>query len=495
MMKTLFHLCSQQADLAQAAPRKTLQFPSPSYLASVWRLLIAATLLAISSGAGNSVLAQTAGNATAEEGTSELMQATPSPQRAASQSVMVQPNDNGEAVSTLQQRLTELGYYNGPITGFYGPMTQEAVSKFQKDQGIPQDGVVGATTRSALFSSTGQATQSADSPSTDTTDTMTATSSAPRGTLKLDDSGNQVTELQNRLTALGYYNGPISGKFDVQTEAAVMTFQQDNGLTPDGIVGSSTEAALQHPSASSPNQRSNPATTSETTSQSSANPTNQTAQTTQTAQTAQTTPQASSSASQILDPQPSRNRVLRLGDTGGDVGDLQLRLQALGFYKGLITGNYTLETESAVVAFQKSQNLTPDGIAGPQVALALQNSTPAQSPAQSPAPAPASVPTGQAPAQTGTAQQQVAATSQPTQAQLQAQLQAEQAKQVLFQNLEEGRFSVVALQRHLQLHGFTTSPINGVFDANTQKAISDAQRNYGLSEGDLFGAGNSISLN
>lgn len=47
-------------------------------------------------------------------------------------------------VSAAQRRLGQLGYYKGPVTGFAGPLTAEAVKRYQAVAGIPQDGIVSA---------------------------------------------------------------------------------------------------------------------------------------------------------------------------------------------------------------------------------------------------------------------------------------------------------------------------------------------------------------
>ncbi len=41
-------------------------------------------------------------------------------------------------VENLQRKLKKLGYYNGPIDGIYGPLTQRAVNAYQKDHGLAQ---------------------------------------------------------------------------------------------------------------------------------------------------------------------------------------------------------------------------------------------------------------------------------------------------------------------------------------------------------------------
>ena len=56
--------------------------------------------------------------------------------------------------------------------------------------------------------------------------------------------GPEVTELQKRLSMLGYVVGPIDGIFGRQTEAGVRLFQKEHGLAVDGIVGPRTVREL-----------------------------------------------------------------------------------------------------------------------------------------------------------------------------------------------------------------------------------------------------------
>ena len=57
-------------------------------------------------------------------------------------------------------------------------------------------------------------------------------------------SGEQVTKIQQRLSAWGYYSGAVDGIYGAKTESAVKTFQYKNGLTADGVTGPATLAAL-----------------------------------------------------------------------------------------------------------------------------------------------------------------------------------------------------------------------------------------------------------
>jgi len=53
-------------------------------------------------------------------------------------------------VKTVQQKLKNWGYYKGSVDGIYGTQTKNAVKKFQKNNGLTADGIVGSKTASAL---------------------------------------------------------------------------------------------------------------------------------------------------------------------------------------------------------------------------------------------------------------------------------------------------------------------------------------------------------
>jgi len=52
--------------------------------------------------------------------------------------------------------------------------------------------------------------------------------------------GPEVSELQKRLTQLGFVLGPVDGIFGSKTEAAVRRYQKERGLKVDGIAGPET---------------------------------------------------------------------------------------------------------------------------------------------------------------------------------------------------------------------------------------------------------------
>ena len=68
-------------------------------------------------------------------------------------------------------------------------------------------------------------------------------------TIVLNNKGDLVADVQQRLKDLGYLSGTADGDFGAATEAAVKAFQAQNGLTSDGIAGAYTQQALYSPDA------------------------------------------------------------------------------------------------------------------------------------------------------------------------------------------------------------------------------------------------------
>ncbi|GEM_PF-3958993 len=158
------------------------------------------------------------------------------------QDQVLRPGDGGPQVTQLQEALSRRGYFNGPITGTYGLITESAVRRFQQDNPfVAADGVYGPATEAALFGY---------SPAPPSQVFNVSPSPAPSSdvagsrTLSLFDQGDDVEELQRLLRNRGYNPGPLDGVFGTATQTAVRAFQQANGLAVDGVVGSSTWRAL-----------------------------------------------------------------------------------------------------------------------------------------------------------------------------------------------------------------------------------------------------------
>lgn len=102
-------------------------------------------------------------------------------------------------------------------------------------------------------------------------------------------------------------------------------------------------------------QTTAPATTALTTT---AGTTTQARSTTTTTTTTSTTPSAALRVTLLA------GTTLTRGDRGAAVTELQKGLAALGFATGRPDGTFGATTEAAVVDFQQSNNLPPDGIVG-----------------------------------------------------------------------------------------------------------------------------------
>ncbi|MGD6817523.1 peptidoglycan-binding protein [Metabacillus sp. 113a] len=123
-------------------------------------------------------------------------------------------------------------------------------------------------------------------------------------------SNEDVKELQTHLLAKNVY--PYfdnTGNYGSITEESVRLFQKRTGLNRDGIAGPRTIAKL---------------------------------------------------------------KVIRAGNIGKPVAELQHQLKNWGTYTGTVDGIYGSGTKNAVIKFQISRGLTADGIAGPATLAALE---------------------------------------------------------------------------------------------------------------------------
>ena len=58
--------------------------------------------------------------------------------------VSYRQGDSGSAVTTIQTKLKNWGYYSGSVDGIFGSRTAEAVKYFQRKNSLTADGVVGS---------------------------------------------------------------------------------------------------------------------------------------------------------------------------------------------------------------------------------------------------------------------------------------------------------------------------------------------------------------
>jgi murein DD-endopeptidase MepM/ murein hydrolase activator NlpD len=135
-------------------------------------------------------------------------------------------------VAALQTAMRAVSLYGGPVDGLRGPGTIASVRAFQRRHGLVADGIAGPRTRAAL----GRRGRPAFG----------------RRTMREGDRGWDVAGLQFLLARHGFPSGRFDGGFGPHVSAAVRLFQGFAGLTPDGIGGPATRAALRRPVVRSP---------------------------------------------------------------------------------------------------------------------------------------------------------------------------------------------------------------------------------------------------
>ncbi|MDY6784267.1 MAG: peptidoglycan-binding domain-containing protein [Cyanobacteriota bacterium] len=188
---------------------------------------------------------------------------------------------------------------------------------------------------------------------------------------KLWESGDEVMRIQFRLQSLGYSYVDATGVYDLNTQQAVMDFQQRRGLEVDGVVGRQTRPVL----FGTFDPMFGTSENFNTLSSFPSNPQNPRLFPPEGA----TFPSSSFPTPAIdLNPIPvAASRVtraagsLQFGDRGEEVRALQVRLRQQGYYSGNIDGYYGEETQRAVAQFQTAIGLFPDGIAGERTLAAL----------------------------------------------------------------------------------------------------------------------------
>ena len=81
---------------------------------------------------------------------------------APAQAATYRQGDRGGAVTTIQTKLKNWGYYSGSVDGVFGSQTTTAVRSFQRKNGLTVDGVVGSATQRALGMSSPSSDSSGD---------------------------------------------------------------------------------------------------------------------------------------------------------------------------------------------------------------------------------------------------------------------------------------------------------------------------------------------
>ena len=202
--------------------------------------------------------------------------------------MLLQLGDKGDNVKYLQYGLHILCCSPNGFDGEFGNGTLTAVKKFQSKYGLVSDGIVGDVTWNTLK--------------------------------------NEIATIQAQLNKKGCSVGTVDGIAGPTTYNAVISFQNKNGLTADGQVGTATWDIL----------------------------------------------------FDTVSGGTTYTRILKVTSPlmqGDDVKAVQNKLNSLGYNCGTADGYYGNATRSAVISFQSAKGLTADGEVGPATWNALFSSS------------------------------------------------------------------------------------------------------------------------
>lgn len=163
------------------------------------------------------------------------------------------PAHGTEFVRWVQHALNQLLNVRLRVDGMMNRATREAVRSFQRQRGLPVDGIVGPETERALIAARASTSDHTPDRPADRLDAWTS----PDGLeLDLDLTDFELEQeaaassqaytrwVQGALNHVAGQRLAVDGIYGSRTRNAVRAFQAQQGLMVDGIVGPRTEAAL-----------------------------------------------------------------------------------------------------------------------------------------------------------------------------------------------------------------------------------------------------------
>ncbi|SDJ68395.1 NlpC/P60 family protein [Sediminibacillus albus] len=122
---------------------------------------------------------------------------------------------HNESVKVLQHKLKTLSYFDHPIDGDFGVLTEYALKKFQKEKDLSITGMADRRTVNKLI--------------IEEREKNLAPLRELSSPLRPGDTGKEIETIQTALYYFGYYKAEIDGIFGPLTAQALKSFQQDNG--------------------------------------------------------------------------------------------------------------------------------------------------------------------------------------------------------------------------------------------------------------------------
>ena len=246
-----------------------------------------------------------------------------------SQYSILRPGTVGSSVYALQQRLKNLDYPITELTGVFDEQTAEGVRLFYAAYGLPSSDTASVAMQQELYADTAKRY----SPEIQVIATLPPGETQLQPALTIPDDGGEIDEstaialgnsgirvsqIQQRLIALGYMpEGSDTGVFDQDTQEGVNRFLSAIGRTPNGMLTLDMQSFLLSDGA----------------------------------------PALGGSID------ATEYRDLAPGDSGEAVLSLQRRLVELGYADGTPNGKYGPATISAVMFYQQCNGLEQDGLA------------------------------------------------------------------------------------------------------------------------------------
>lgn len=172
--------------------------------------------------------------------------------KASVSTTVTKPINKANETEELQKTLTTFGYYHGAINGVYDAQTKEAVTVFQLVEGVISargelgTGNFGPKTRAALK----EKLQGYNSEYEKDIKRLEENQSMLKQNIGTNAEGSEVLALQRMLWELGYYNGELTGNYNLETIGAVFAFQKKHRIVQTeydlgaGYYGKKTHTAL-----------------------------------------------------------------------------------------------------------------------------------------------------------------------------------------------------------------------------------------------------------
>ena len=143
---------------------------------------------------------------------------------------------NGGEVQALEERLGALGFLSSEADETFDAETRQAQEAFQQANGLEMTGAPDDATREKLAGD--------DAVSRQTYLSRFAEYYRQMEPMKNGDISNQVQAMQRRLKDMGYFSGSTDGVFGDATRMAVERFQMVNGLQVTGVADGATMMRL-----------------------------------------------------------------------------------------------------------------------------------------------------------------------------------------------------------------------------------------------------------